>query len=132
MLKVLAVENRADGAERRGDDQPVIDGEAVSLGDVEPEIETAMLARYRAATGAGDDFVAAYRVLGAQRNAKIIGIFTRLWKRDGKPRYPTMCPRVWRYLEADLAAPELSQVKAWFDAEVPAELRGDPMEIGPK
>ena len=37
----------------------------------------------------------AYHVLGAQRNAKIIGIFTRLWQRDGKPRYPTLCPRVW-------------------------------------
>lgn len=97
--------------------------------DVEPEIEAAMLARYRAATGAGEDFVAAYRVLGAQRNAKIIGIFTRLWKRDGKPRYPTLCPRVWRYLEADLAAPELAEVKAWFDANVPPELRGNPIEI---
>jgi aminoglycoside/choline kinase family phosphotransferase len=98
--------------------------------DVEPEIEAAMLARYRAATGAGEDFVAAYRVLGAQRNAKIIGIFTRLWKRDGKPRYPAMCPRVWRYLEADLEAPELATVKAWFDANVPPHLRGNPMEIG--
>ena len=97
--------------------------------DVEPAIEESMLARYRAATGAGDEFVAAYRVLGAQRNAKIIGIFTRLWKRDGKPRYPTMCPRVWRYLEADLAAPELAEVKAWFDVNVPPALRGNPIEI---
>jgi aminoglycoside/choline kinase family phosphotransferase len=97
--------------------------------DVEPEIEAAMLARYRAATGAGEDFVAAYRILGAQRNAKIIGIFTRLWKRDGKPRYAAMCPRVWRYLEADLAAPELAAVKAWFDANVPPQRRGDPMEV---
>ncbi|MBY8827167.1 aminoglycoside phosphotransferase family protein [Hephaestia mangrovi] len=98
--------------------------------DVEPEIEAAMLARYCAETGAGDDFVAAYRVLGAQRNAKIIGIFTRLWKRDGKPRYAAMCPRVWRYLEADLAVPELASVKAWFDANVPPARRGNPMEIG--
>jgi aminoglycoside/choline kinase family phosphotransferase len=97
--------------------------------DVEPAIEATMLERYCAATGQGEDFVAAYRVLGAQRNAKIIGIFTRLWKRDGKPRYPTMCPRVWRYLEADLAAPELAEVKAWFDINVAAELRGDPIEI---
>lgn len=97
--------------------------------DVEPEIEVAMLARYKAATGAGADFDDAYRVLGAQRNAKIIGIFTRLWKRDGKPRYPTLCPRVWRYLEADLAAPVLAPVKAWFDAHIPVAKRGDPMLI---
>lgn len=97
--------------------------------DVEPEIEAAMLDRYRRATGAGDDFDAAYHVLGAQRNAKIVGIFTRLWRRDGKPRYPAMCPRVWRYLNRDLDHPALAPVKAWFDANIPADQRGDPMEI---
>ena len=97
--------------------------------DVEPEIEEAMLARYRAAAGAGQDFVDAYHILGAQRNAKILGIFTRLWKRDGKPRYGAMCPRVWRYLERDLATPPLAAVARWFVATVPPDKRGDPMEI---
>ncbi|WP_293877656.1 MULTISPECIES: phosphotransferase [unclassified Sphingomonas] len=94
--------------------------------DVDPGVEEAMLQRYRAATGAGEDFMAAYHVLGAQRNAKIIGIFTRLWKRDGKPRYPTLCPRVWAYLERDLSHPVLGPVARWFDDNVPPELRGDP------
>ena len=97
--------------------------------DVAPETEQAMLARYRAATGAGDDFMGAYHVLGAQRNAKIIGIFTRLWRRDGKPRYPTLCPRVWGYLERDLAQPVLAPVARWFDANVPRERRGDPLAL---
>lgn len=97
--------------------------------DVEPEIEVAMLARYRAATGVGAAFDAAYHVLGAQRNAKIIGIFTRLWKRDGKPRYPALCPRVWRYLEADLRHPALAPVAAWFERNIPADKRGDPAVI---
>lgn len=97
--------------------------------DVPEPVESNMLARYKAATGEGDAFDAAYHVLGAQRNAKIIGIFTRLWKRDGKPRYPALCPRVWGYLERDLAHPALAPVKAWFDANIPADLRGDPMEI---
>lgn len=97
--------------------------------DVDPALEAAMLARYKAATGAGDDFDTAYHVLGAQRNAKIVGIFTRLWQRDGKPRYPALCPRVWRYLERDLAHPALAPVRAWFDATLPADLRGDPMVI---
>lgn len=97
--------------------------------DVEPDIEAAMLAHYRAASGAGDDFDAAYHVLGAQRNAKIIGIFTRLWRRDGKPRYPTLCPRVWRYLDHDLAHPALAPVAGWFAANIPHALRGDPMAI---
>ena len=94
--------------------------------DVDPSVEEAMLARYMSATGAGDDFLAAYHVLGAQRNAKIIGIFTRLWKRDGKDRYPAMCPRVWAYLARDLSQPVLEPVAAWFDAQVPPEQRGDP------
>ncbi|MGR6327610.1 aminoglycoside phosphotransferase family protein [Sphingomonas sp. XXL09] len=98
--------------------------------DVEPSLEDRMLARYRAATGAGDAFLDAYHVLGAQRNAKIIGIFTRLWQRDGKPRYPSLCPRVWAYLERDLSQPVLRPVAAWFDANVPPEKRGDPLVIG--
>ncbi|MDB5704820.1 MAG: aminoglycoside phosphotransferase [Sphingomonas bacterium] len=97
--------------------------------DVDPALETVMLDRYKRITGAGEDFDIAYHVLGAQRNAKIVGIFTRLWRRDGKPRYPTLCPRVWRYLEHDLAHPALAPVKAWFDANIPADLRGDPMVI---
>ena len=97
--------------------------------DVDPVLEAAMLDRYKAITGAGQDFDKAYHVLGAQRNAKIIGIFTRLWKRDGKTRYPTLCPRVWRYLEHDLAHPALAPVAAWFDATIPADKRGDPTVI---
>ncbi|WP_206364586.1 aminoglycoside phosphotransferase family protein [Sphingomonas pokkalii] len=97
--------------------------------DVAPALEAAMLDRYRRITGAEDDFDTAYHVLGAQRNAKIIGIFTRLWKRDGKPRYPVLCPRVWAYLERDLAHPALKPVADWFAANVPAEKRGDPMVV---
>ena len=85
--------------------------------DVAPELEAAMLAHY------GPVDAAAYAALGAQRNAKILGIFTRLWKRDGKPRYLAYQPRVWGYLERDLAHPALAPVKAWFDRAVPAEMR---------
>ena len=95
--------------------------------DVEPSIEEAMLRHYRAATGEGDAFMDAYHVLGAQRNAKIVGVFARLWRRDGTPRYPALCPRVWAYLERDLTYPVLAPVAAWFDANIPPELRGDPM-----
>lgn len=95
--------------------------------DVDPGIEDAMLARYRTATGEGERFARAYHVLGAQRNAKILGIFTRLWQRDGKPRYPALCPRVWAYLERDLSFPVLAPVARWFDANVPPEYRGDPL-----
>ncbi|WP_404373941.1 aminoglycoside phosphotransferase family protein [Sphingomonas sp. MMS24-J45] len=97
--------------------------------DVPAALETDMLARYKAAVPTDAGFDAAYHVLGAQRNAKIVGIFTRLWQRDGKLRYPTLCPRVWRYLNRDLDHPALAPVKAWFDATIPQELRGDPLAL---
>lgn len=91
--------------------------------DVSPELEAEMLDYYVGKTGAGDEFRADYARLGAQRNAKIVGIFVRLWKRDGKPRYLAMIPRVWALLERDLAHPALAPVAAWFAANVPAALR---------
>jgi N-acetylmuramate 1-kinase len=92
--------------------------------DVSPELEAAMIDRYLAATGdASATFLADYARLGAQRNAKIVGIFVRLWKRDGKPRYLDLIPRVWRQLERDLAHPALAPVAAWFAVNVPAPLR---------
>ena len=92
--------------------------------DVPEAVETEMLARYVAATRPDAGFEDAYWLLGAQRNAKIVGIFTRLWKRDGKPRYLDYLPRVWAYLERDLAQPALAPVRAWFDANIPADKRG--------
>lgn len=91
--------------------------------DVAPELERAMLDRYLAASGAPDTFTADYALLGAQRNAKIVGIFTRLAKRDGKPRYLALIPRVWQALERDLAHPALGPVTAWFAANIPADIR---------
>jgi len=91
--------------------------------DVSPALEAAMLDRYVKAIGAGDDFRADYARLGAQRNAKIVGIFTRLYKRDGKQRYLSMIPRVWKAMERDLAHPALAPVARWFDANIPAALR---------
>ncbi|MEN2748281.1 phosphotransferase [Sphingomonas sp. T9W2] len=97
--------------------------------DVPAVVEASMLARYRESTGVGEGFDAAYHLFGAQRNAKILGIFTRLWRRDGKPRYGALCPRVWRYLERDLAHPALAGVARWFDLNIPPHKRGDPQEL---
>lgn len=92
--------------------------------DVDVDLERAMLVHYaHHAGGADEDFLADYATLGAQRNAKIVGIFTRLDRRDGKPRYLAMIPRVWAALERDLAHPALAPVAEWFDANIPADLR---------
>jgi len=88
--------------------------------DVPPEIERTMLARFIAAAGADKAaFMADYAVLAAQRNTKILGIFTRLSKRDGKHGYLKWLPRTWRLLRRDLAHPALEPVARWFDNYLP-------------
>lgn len=92
--------------------------------DVSPDLEARMIEHYVRKMGLDHDtFAADYARLGAQRNTKIIGIFVRLWRRDGKARYLDLIPRVWALLERDLAHPALAPVAAWFDVNVPAELR---------
>ncbi len=92
--------------------------------DVSPQLEAEMFDHYVRATGKpAEEFLADYARLGAQRNAKIVGIFVRLWKRDGKPRYLDLIPRVWGLLERDLAHPALAPVAQWFEANIPAALR---------
>lgn len=79
--------------------------------DVPAEIEADMLSRYIKATGANaENFTAAYHVLGAQRNLRIVGVFARLCLRDGKPYYVDLIPRVWDLLQRDLAHPALLEV----------------------
>lgn len=92
--------------------------------EVSDALEATMLAYYcDMARISGDDFLADYASLGAQRNAKIVGIFTRLDRRDGKPRYLDMIPRVWAAMERDLAHPALAPVARWFDANIPTSVR---------
>lgn len=91
--------------------------------DVSVEIETEMLDHYLRLANPHDGFEAAYHLLGVQRNLKILGIFTRLWKRDGKPRYRAFQPRVWGYVERGLQHPALAPAKVWMDANLPPEKR---------
>jgi aminoglycoside/choline kinase family phosphotransferase len=94
--------------------------------DVPPKIERQMLDHYIAAMRPGDRFEWAYWALAAQRNTRILGVFTRLWKRDGKPHYRRFQPRMWGLLERDLAHPGLEPVRAWFDANVEPKHRRQP------
>ena len=91
--------------------------------DVPPMLERAMIDRYRQRTGADDRFERAYWALAAQRNTRILGVFCRLWKRDGKERYKAFQPRMWGLLERDLARPGLEPVRSWFDANIPQSAR---------
>ena len=91
--------------------------------DVPPALEREMIDRYVARTGSDDRFEQAYWALAAQRNTRILGVFCRLWKRDGKDRYKQFQPRMWGLLERDLEHPSLAPVRAWFDANVPPSHR---------
>lgn len=62
-------------------------------------------------------------VMAAQRNAKIVGIFARLYIRDGKARYLELLPRVWGHLARDLAHPALADLRAWYDRVIPPDRR---------
>jgi aminoglycoside/choline kinase family phosphotransferase len=92
--------------------------------DVPDPLEIALLGRYVKARLDADTafpttaFVQLYVTLGAQRATKILGIFARLDRRDGKPQYLRHIPRIWRYLRRSLIHPAMSDLKAWYDAHV--------------
>jgi hypothetical protein len=93
--------------------------------DVPGDLAAAMRARFLAAFPALDRaaFDRSYAVLGAQRNCKIVGIFTRLCVRDAKPGYLPHIPRVWRLIAADLRHPALAPLAQWLDRHIPAAAR---------
>lgn len=93
--------------------------------DVAPQTVCDCIAQF--ASGTGEDtsaFAARYAVLGAQRNAKIIGIFTRLCVRDGKERFLDYLPRVWAHFMHDLSHPPLAPIHAFVETHVPQAWRG--------
>jgi len=98
--------------------------------DVPAPLAAAMRERFLAGFPALDHaaFDRSYALLGAQRNCKIIGIFTRLHRRDGKPGYLRHIPRVWRWLEQDLRHPALAPLGRWLDRHIPAAARRAPPE----
>jgi len=98
--------------------------------DVPESIELALLGRYlrrrRAAEPDfdGGQFIALYVTLAAQRASKILGIFARLDRRDGKPQYLRHMPRIWDYLQRSLAHPALAPLNAWYAEHVLAWPQG--------
>ena len=96
--------------------------------DIPGPLRQAMTERYLAAFPGLDRqaFLRSAAILSAQRNCKILGIFTRLWKRDGKRQYLAHIPRVWQLLEGDLRHPALTPIGCWLDRHLPPETRCRP------
>jgi aminoglycoside/choline kinase family phosphotransferase len=94
--------------------------------DISEDLVNEMLERYLAAFKGLDReaFLKAYAILGAGRHAKVIGIFTRLNVRDGKPQYLHHIPRVWKLLERSIHKGRLDSLSRWVDHYLPNEFRG--------
>jgi tRNA threonylcarbamoyl adenosine modification protein YjeE len=93
--------------------------------DVPDDLELKLLGHYaRARIQAQPEFdmaafAGAYALMGAQRASKILGIFARLDRRDGKPQYLAHIPRVKNYLRKNLGHPALADLRNWFDSAMP-------------
>ncbi|MDF3935637.1 aminoglycoside phosphotransferase family protein [Pseudomonas citronellolis] len=64
-------------------------------------------------------FIADYQALAAQRHAKVLGIFVRLARRDGKHGYLAHLPRVLGLFQRALEAPALHPLRDLLDHRLP-------------
>lgn len=90
--------------------------------DVTEVLKWDMMARFckKAGISADKKFTLAYYTMAAQRNTKILGIFVRLAKRDGKPQYRSLIPRVEENLLYSLGCmSELLDLENWLEEWVP-------------
>ncbi|MEL7211267.1 MAG: phosphotransferase [Pseudomonadota bacterium] len=74
--------------------------------DVSPETQDATLAYFIRQSGRNPEKTrAAYAAMGAQRNLRILMVFTRLSLHFGKADYIDLIPRTWAHLQGNLAQP---------------------------
>lgn len=92
--------------------------------DVSKDLIDPLISQFCDAAKLSDEaaFRKAYAVLGAQRNAKILGIFVRLAERDGKPSYRDLIPRVHAHFVRNLSGEIFADLRNWFAANLPGEL----------
>lgn len=68
-----------------------------------------------------------FDLMGLQRHLKVLGIFARLWLRDGKPRYLDDLPLVMRYtLEVTQHYTEFSDFHHWFGERLMPAIAAQP------
>lgn len=96
--------------------------------DVPEALEAELLTRYKAQAAIipdfdMDSFRRTYAAYGALRATRLLGLFVRLLRRDGKPQYLAHIPRNWRYLERNLRHPALAPLRRWYDTHLPADVR---------
>lgn len=93
--------------------------------DVPADREQRLLDRYCVTLGRQDaQFEAAqfreiYAIYGALRATRLLGLWVRLLRRDGKPQYLQHAPRTWNYLARNLRHPALQGLRLWYDRHFP-------------
>lgn len=96
--------------------------------DVDQGMAEQLMARYLARFPgiSAAQFDSIYRILGAQRALKVMGIFTRQSRQLGNHHLLAHIPRIWRYLEFDLRIPQLAAVRIWLNEYLPTQSRIQP------
>jgi len=95
--------------------------------DVPEQLELHLVGLYAKARREADptfdvrSFARSYAIMGAQRATKILGIFARLDRRDGKPHYLKHLPRIRRYLARCLGHQELGSLRGWYASVLPTK-----------
>ena len=73
--------------------------------------------------GSPAQFLRWFDLIGVQRHIKVLGIFARLWYRDGKPGYLRDLPLTLDYVrEGCRLYPELAELSEFFERRVAPEL----------
>lgn len=89
--------------------------------DVDPALSEPLKQRFceKAGLRYDNDFQAAYAVMAAQRNTKVIGFPVRADVKFGKPQFRRLIPRVRAHLKRDLSHPACADLRHWFEMNVP-------------
>ena len=89
--------------------------------DVPINVEDRSKAHFVQSSGLDPEtFDVAYALLGAQRNLRIIGVFTRLCMHYGKPNYVDLIPRVYDLAMRNLKHPALQEPVKILATTLPA------------
>ena len=68
-------------------------------------------------------FLEDFKILSVQRSLKIIGIFSRLFKRDKKKQYLKLIPYTWQLLKMRMNSEVFLELKKILDSNIPEKFR---------
>jgi len=70
-----------------------------------------------------EEFKEDFNILSVQRSLKIIGIFSRLFKRDNKKEYLKFIPYTWQLLEMRMRSEIFFEIKKILDLNISKKTR---------